>query len=91
MFRMETRTFYKLSTAIKTAVGNGLYKSEHNFTRVAHDQTVVANNYHGGLLYGELKLALMLHRLAGSSYLDLCSLFCVVSTSTHDVLHEAIE
>ena len=36
MFRMETRSFYKISAAIETAIGKDTCKSEYNFIRCEH-------------------------------------------------------
>lgn len=49
-----------------------------------------ASEFHGGVLPGELKLAMMLRMLAGASYLDLLDTYASTVSTVYESFHEAI-
>ena len=49
------------------------------------------NDRTGRFVLGEVKLALVLHMLAGGSYLDLCLLYEVRMSYSHQVFHAVIQ
>ena len=65
-----------------------------SFCHLLHDQpkirTAEATAYVGGYISGEIKVAIMLRILAGSSYLDMLMIFCVGKTTVYDAFHEII-
>ena len=91
MFRMETRVFNLLCIKVEAAVGPDVFKSDCNLRREINTKTHKASEHHGGALCGEIKLALMLRLLAGSSCLDLNSIFYIASSSTHSAFHLAAQ
>ena len=90
IFRMNSRVFSILCEYVE--IGVDVFKSEHKHYIIYNDKnTTSATKFYGGLMCGELKLAITLRLLAGSSYLDLCSIFYIGSTSAHNAFHEGIQ
>ena len=87
MFRMETRVFNLLCIKVEAAVGPDVFKSECDLGREIRSKTNNASEYYGGVLCGEIKLALMIRLLDGSSHLDLNFIFYVASSSTCSSFH----
>ena len=52
-------------------------------------RTYQATNALGGVLSGEVKLAVMLRLMAGASYLDLLLIYEISTKSVYSVFHEA--
>jgi hypothetical protein len=74
-FRMQQKSFYKLSALIAKSVGEDKFRSE-TCTR-AEKYTHEATEFRGGEISGELRLGLLLRLMTGSSYLDLLMIYGV--------------
>jgi hypothetical protein len=72
MFRMSKELFQRLCDKICNHVGEELFRPQ-SFLQSGNYllQLMAANDYHGGFISGELKLAITIRMLAGGSYLDL--------------------
>ena len=73
-FRMSRSVFSNLCSAISTAIGEDVFRSE---TSLQTTRNFTSLQSRGGLIPGEVKVALALRLLAGGSYLDLMPLFDV--------------
>jgi hypothetical protein len=93
-FRMHKDSFLKLSDLIESSVGQAVFKSEEWLCSSAPSQEkkkAVSNlgtDALGGILSGELKLAITIRLLAGASYLDVLMIFGISKTSLYNVFHE---
>jgi hypothetical protein len=92
MFRMQRASFDKLCDAIITKVGKGVFKSEgwllsHERQHKSVDAALLAL---GGMVSGEIKLAITLRLLAGASYLDLLAIYGVASKTVYEVFHQCV-
>ena len=63
------KSFRKLCEMIRDQIGDDEFKSEHGTTRKTK-KTEKANEFYGGEVSGEIKIAMFLRMLAGASYLD---------------------
>jgi hypothetical protein len=86
-FRMQRKSFYKLSAMICNAVGDAEFKSEK--TTRESTKTTGATNFRGGNITGELCLGIFLRMLAGSSYLDLFMIFGASNSSIYNCFEQA--
>ena len=73
MFRMNKASFGNLCSRICLAVGEETFLSESHLATRSQPRTQEATQTVGGVVCGEIKVALTLRILAGSSYLDLTS------------------
>ena len=72
MFRMPKETFHKLCNKIETKVGEDVFKSDqHLLSSRKRKRTHAATTALGGLVGGEVKVAVTIRLLAGGSYLDI--------------------
>jgi hypothetical protein len=75
MFRMTKETFRKLCHELESVVGKETFKAKEyllcNGWSLGLACTRKANEYKGGIVPGEMKVAIALRMLAGASYLDL--------------------
>jgi hypothetical protein len=93
MFRMTKETFSKLCTELQSAVGDDTFKAEEylrNGSSSCHARTRKANEYKGGIVPGEVKLAMALRMLAGGSYLDIIVTYGVEKTFVYESFFEVI-
>ena len=98
---MSKECFECLCERIKSNVGEREFKSESYLRlcragQAGNDISAPAflrahDVYSGGLISGEIKLALTLLLLAGGSYLDLSLLFEIGSTYAYQILHEVLK
>jgi hypothetical protein len=89
-FRMQRKSFYKLSAMISNTIGDDEFKSETTTTRES-TKTRSATDFHGGDISGELRLGIFLRMLAGSSYLDLFMIFGVSNSSIYNCFEQATD
>ena len=101
-FRMSRECFDLLCRAIKRNVGEGAFKSEEflrelqfrrpNSVSEARMMGLVQGHsvYTGGIICGEVKLAITLRILAGGSYLDLGLIFGTGSTYPYAIFRHVI-
>jgi hypothetical protein len=84
-FRMNRNTFSNLCNALSTVVGEDTFRSESgtHFTRNS-----ASLSSRGGLIPGEIKVAISLRLLAGGSYLDLMPLFDVSVSCIYVIFDE---
>ena len=73
-FRMTRNAFTNLCTILSAAIGQDTFRSENSPWSTNNSASLQAR---GGLIAGEVKVALSLRLLAGGSYLDLMPLFDV--------------
>jgi len=90
MFRMNKPVFERLCTKIREKVGEEKFKSEVFLSSRREPRTQEATMYVGGFIPGEVKVAMALRILAGSSYLDMILVFAVGSTTVYDSFHEVV-
>jgi hypothetical protein len=97
-FRMSKECFELLCNKIKNNIGEKAFKSEdflwQHLNRYADNKFYFQDAHEqstGGIISGEIKLALTLRLLAGGSYLDLSILFEMGFTYTYEIFHGVIE
>ena len=93
MFRMSCTCFMRLCQEVKVAVGAPVFKAEndvHSNHDLIGETPLWAIKQLGGLLPGELKIAILLRLLAGACYIDLIPLFYISETSVWNVFHDAV-
>lgn len=89
MFRMKKEWFNDVRDAIIDVVGESVFKSEHWLQENARNiPTNEACNKWGGIVSGELKLAVTIRMLAGGSYLDIILSYGIKSAEVYRVFHE---
>lgn len=72
MFRMSKDSFKRLCETVRNVVGEDTFHSESFLEAGTYLPNLRnANNYNGGFISGELKMAITIRMLAGASYLDL--------------------
>ena len=71
MFRMEKKSFRKLCEMIRDQIGDDEFKSEHGTTRKTK-KTEKANEFYGGEVSGEIKIAMFFRMLAGRRDFVVC-------------------
>jgi hypothetical protein len=72
MFRMSKESFERLCEKILNSIGVEHFRPESFLSSGNYlPQLEAANNYLGGFISGELKVAITIRMLAGASYLDL--------------------
>ena len=88
MFRMPLPAFTKLCSRLTDKVGESIFRPESYLITqgVLEQKPAYALNSLGGYIPGEVKVALALRMLSGSSYLDLGPLFLVSSSSVYNSL-----
>ena len=91
---MTKETFAKLCSEIKSAVGEESFKSEayvqsHGWSS-RHARTQHANDYKGGVVPGEIKVAMTIRMLAGASYLDLIVSYCIDKSVVYSSFLEVV-
>lgn len=89
-FRMEKHSFNKLCSDINNAVGAGVFKSEsHELARKKH-RLDEAWEVHGGIVSGEIKVAVYLRILSGASYFDVSDIYGIHELSTYRIFYEVV-
>ncbi len=99
MFRMPRDCFDLLCSRIIKAVGESEFKSETYLEMLEHapGTTMMGRvycmhkQYYGGLICGEIKLAITLRLMAGGSYLDLAALYVCGYTYVYSIFHYVTE
>ena len=92
MFRMPRPTFDLLCTSICDAVGVENFRPECSIeNNSVKSKNAEALLYLGGLIPGEMKVALGIRMLAGGSYLDLVPLFNVSKSHLYSVFDEFLQ
>ena len=89
---MPRISFNHLCTKLEHAAGSRAFKAESKILSSGEDFDMLRNvpaNV-GGILPGELKVAIMLRLLAGACYLDMIGMFHICDTTVFEVFHEAI-
>lgn len=97
-FRMDRACFYQLCKKIEIAVGEDVFLSEKflkytiNEEKYEHLKKMnVAHEYStGGLISGEMKVAITLRLLSGALYLDLGLLFVTSYSTIYWIFHYMI-
>jgi hypothetical protein len=77
-------------------VGNGVFKSDHwqrSVTKDNHNSTTRRTTHCttdalGGTLSEEVKVAVMLHLMAGASFLDLILIYGISHASVYSIFHK---
>ena len=85
---MSRNTFSNLCNALSTAVGEHTFRSESGIL-CSHNSASLTSR--GGLIPGEIKVALSLRLLAGGSYLDLMPLFDVSVSRIYVIFDEFLD
>ena len=91
MFRMHRCSFDRLCECVNSKVGESTLKLQEWL--LSHDatkpSTCHATNALGGILSGEVKIAIMLRVMAGASYLDVLLAYGVSTATVYSVFHKA--
>ena len=87
-FRMTRTVFSNLCDSLSTVIGPDTFRSESALLRSTRNSASHGNR--GGLIPGEVKVAISLRLLAGGSYLDLMPLFDVSVPHIYVILDEFI-
>lgn len=91
---MSKETFAKLCNLIKSAVGEESFKSEAYMQSdgwsSGHARTRHANDYKGGVVPGEIKVAMAIRMLSGASYLDIIVTYCIDKSVVYNSFLEVI-
>ena len=95
IFRMTRESFTILCSTIETTVGSVVFKSEswlNSPARPSPSNSIKGCAYAplGGIIPGEMKIAIMIRILAGASYLDVLMAFNVASSTVFEVFREGI-
>jgi hypothetical protein len=92
LFRMERSSFDELCTQIKRRIGEENFKGEDWLLSAQGKsrRTVAATDYFGGIISGEIKVAIMIRFLSGGSYLDIGMVYDVSDAAVYKSFHEAI-
>ena len=88
---MDKPSFENLCSRIGNAVGDEIFLSESYLAARAHPRTHEATKTAGGVVPGEVKVALTLRILAGSSYLDLILVYFVGKATIYDSFHDTVD
>jgi hypothetical protein len=91
MFRMPCQVFNKLCERLIEKIGEPAFKSERYLREEYQAQTKDANEYTGGIIPGEIKVAMTIRILAGASYLDMILQYYVSPSSVFQVFHDVIQ
>ena len=91
MFRMNKFSFERLCEKICDTVGEEKFRPEGYLNVRQQPRTTEATMYVGGYIPGEVKLAVTLRMLAGSSYLDLLLVYSIGKTTVYDSFHEVVD
>ena len=97
MFRMPPLSFQHLCSHVEASVGKFTFRSEITFFQDSRNQEFLNSvpakgmQHVGGMLVGELKLAILLRLLAGGCYLDMVGMFFVSERSVFNVFHETVK
>jgi hypothetical protein len=72
MFRMSKESFQRLCDKICNHIGEEIFRPQSFLQSGTYlPRLMAANDYHGGFISGELKVAIAIRMLGGGSYLDL--------------------
>lgn len=92
MFRMKKEWFNDVRDEIIDTVGERAFKSEYWLSYNSRlIPTYEACNKWGGVVSGEIKLAITIRMLAGASYLDLILSYGLKSSTIYKIFHECKE
>ena len=87
-FRMSRTLFTNLCNILSSAIGENSFRSEHGSYSTLNAASLQRR---GGLIPGELKVAVSLHILAGGSYLDLAPLFDLSPAHIYSIFDQFIQ
>jgi hypothetical protein len=90
MFRMTRDSFHELCCLIEKCVGEDVFKSESYLDNRTETATDAATNAVGGVLSGEMKVAMTIRLLAGGSYLDILASYATGETVVYNSFHEVV-
>ena len=91
MFRMPRDSFHTLCEHVVSKVGMSVFKPETSIQeKKTQIDTTEASMFFGGVLCGELKLAVTIRILAGASYLDLLASYNISTASVYSIFHQGI-
>jgi hypothetical protein len=90
MFRMPRDSFTTLCQRVESAVGRNVFRSEAYLSERRLPSTHDATEALGGIICGEVKLAVTIRMLAGASYLDLLNQYAVPTNTVYRIFHEGI-
>jgi hypothetical protein len=90
MFQMKKEQHEILCLKNIDTVGEEGFKPCHYLMSKQTMNKEKGSEFHGGVISGELKLAMTIHMLAGASYLDLLDTYDVGSGSVFTSFHQAI-
>jgi hypothetical protein len=92
MFRMSKESFSELCENICNTVSEENFRPESFLCSGEYlPQLVAANQYHGGFISGELKMAITIRMLAGASYLDLIFGFSISRSTLYREFDNVIQ
>jgi hypothetical protein len=91
MFRMSKLSFERLCIILCDEVGEEKFRSESYLATRDVPRTNDATMFYGGYISGEIKVAIALRMLAGSSYLDLLLVYCIGRTQIYYAFHQVID
>jgi hypothetical protein len=87
-FRMTRDAFTNLCSRLRDAVGEAKFRPENALIQTRNSASLFRR---GGLIPGEIKVALSIRLLAGGSYLDLMPLFDVSTPRIYVILDEFLD
>ena len=87
-FRMTREAFNNLCLLLSACVGEGVFRSENSVISTCNAASLEAR---GGIIPGEVKVAVSLRLLAGGSYLDLMPLFDVSVPRIYVIFDEFLD
>jgi hypothetical protein len=85
---MSCDSFTTFCQKVERDVGRDVFKSEEWLMECRVLNTNDASEALGGVICGEIKLAVTIHMLAGASYLDLLNQYAVPMISIYSIFHE---
>ena len=90
-FQMSKQSFMKLCDSTEQQVGEKEFKGESYINSSEYKiDTQAACNGRGGIITGEMKVALLLRVLAGGNYLDIMDLSIISVPALYNSFHLAI-
>jgi len=87
-FRLSRNAFSRLCSILSTVVGEGTFRRENSLQMTCNAASLQSR---GGLIPGEIKVAIALRVLSGGSYLDLMPLFDVSVPYIYVILDQFLE
>jgi len=87
-FRMSRRAFSNLCSTLSACIGEHTFRPEDGLYSTSNAESLQRR---GGLVPGEVKVAISLRILAGGSYLDLSPLFEVSSAHIYQIFEQFLD